>query len=158
MVDHSRIGLQGTSLGGFVAATVAGLDHGYDRVFIMLAGGNLQEVILHGERDAIKVHQRLTAAGLNDDQIKELTRHIEPLRLAHRIRPESTWLFSGKFDTVVPPRCSKALAEAAHLPVDHHVGFSGDHYSGVIYLPQVVERMRHEMLDGDENKPAGEKD
>ena len=102
LVDHSRIGLQGTSLGGFVTATVAGLDHGYDRVFIMLAGGDLQEVILHGQRDAIKVHAKLTAAGLSDDQIKELTQQIEPLRLAHRVRPELTWLFNGKFDTVVP--------------------------------------------------------
>lgn len=156
MVDHSRIGLQGTSLGGFVAATVAGLDRGYDRVFIMLAGGDMQQVILHGQRDAIKVHQRLTTAGLSDDQIKELTRHIEPLRLAHRIRPEDTWLFSGKFDTVVPPACSTALAEAAHLSAEHHVEFPADHYSGVIYLPQVVDTMRHEMLDGGEKKPAGE--
>jgi dienelactone hydrolase len=152
LVDHSRIGLQGTSLGGFVTATVAGLDHGYDRVFIMLAGGDLQDVILHGQRDAIKVHAKLTAAGLSDDQIKDLTHQIEPLRLAHRIRPEFTWLFSGKFDTVVPPRCSLALAAAAHLPAAHHVEFSADHYSGIVYLPQVVEQIREEMLDvGDKN-------
>jgi dienelactone hydrolase len=153
-VDHSRIGLQGTSLGGFVTATVAGLDHGYDRVFIVLAGGDLQEVILHGERDAIKVHAKLTAAGMSDDQIKDATHQIEPLRLAHRIRPEVTWLFNGKLDTVVPPRCSLALAEAAHLPPDHHVEFPADHYSGVVYLPQVVERIRKEMLDVKNEAPA----
>ncbi len=158
MVDHSRIGLQGTSLGGFVTATVAGLDHGYDRVFIVLAGGDLQEVILHGERDAIKVHAKLTAAGLSDDQIKEATRQIEPLRLAHRIRPEFTWLFNGKFDTVVPPRCSLALATAAHLPADHHVVFPADHYSGIVYLPQVVQRIRQEMLDGGGKTPAIKKE
>jgi dienelactone hydrolase len=152
LVDHSLVGLQGTSLGGFVAATAAGLDHGYDRVFITLAGGDLQDVILHGERDAIKVHAKLTAAGLTDDQIKELTRQIEPLRLAHRIRPEFTWLYSGKFDTVVPPRCSLALADAAHLPAAHHVEFAADHYSGIVYLPQVVEQIRQEMLEvGDKN-------
>ena len=158
MVDHSRIGLQGTSLGGFVTATVAGLDHGYDRVFITLAGGDLQDVILHGQRDAIKVHAKLTAAGLSDDQIKELTRQIEPLRLAHRIRPECTWLFNGKFDTVVPPRCSLALAEAAHLTAEHHIEFAADHYSGIVYLPQVVEQIRQEMLDLSDKNPAAAKE
>src|SRR6185312_9484118 len=54
MVDDSVVGVQGTSLGGFVAATVAGLDHGYNRVFILLAGGNLEEVLFHGSNEVAK--------------------------------------------------------------------------------------------------------
>ena len=46
LIDTTRIALQGTSLGGFVAATVAGLDRGFDKSFILLAGGNLAEVLL----------------------------------------------------------------------------------------------------------------
>jgi dienelactone hydrolase len=145
MIDHSRIGVQGTSLGGFVTATVAGLDHGYDRVFIMLAGGNLQDVILNGARDAIKVHAKLTAAGLSDNEIIAVARQIEPLRLACRIRPEETWLYSGKLDTVVPPRDSLAWATAARLAKSHHIEFPADHYSGIVYLPQVIEQIRQEM-------------
>lgn len=158
LVDDSRIGLQGTSLGGFVTATVAGLDHGYDRVFITLAGGDLQDVILHGQRDAIKVHAKLTAAGLSDEQIKQAMLQIEPLRLAHRISPEHTWLFNGKLDTVVSPRSSRALAEAAHLPPAHHIEFPADHYSGMVYLPQVIEQIRREMLEGDDQKAATKKE
>ncbi len=41
LVDSTRISLQGTSLGGFVTATTAGLDQGYHRVVIFLAGGDL---------------------------------------------------------------------------------------------------------------------
>lgn len=70
--------------------------------------------------------------------IMENTRQIEPLRLAHRIRPESTWLFSGKFDDVVPPECSHALAKAAGLPSEHHIEMPVDHYSGVILMPKVL--------------------
>lgn len=40
-VDVSRISLQGTSLGGFVTATTAGLDQAYHRVFVLLAGRTL---------------------------------------------------------------------------------------------------------------------
>src|SRR4051812_38065302 len=120
VVDHSVIGLQGTSLGGFVTATVDGMDHGYDRVFIFLAGGNIVDVLFHGSRDAAKVRDKLHAAGVTDDQIKELARQIEPLRVAHRINPAGTWLYSGAFDTVVPPRCSLALMKAAHLSDSHY--------------------------------------
>ena len=144
-VDGSVVGLEGTSLGGFVTATVAGLDRGYDRTFILLAGGNIADVILHGSRDAAKVHEKLRASGLTDEQIQEAAHRIEPLRLAHRINPDTTWLFSGELDTVVPPKNSRALAKAAKLPKDHHVEFAADHYLGIVYLPaavmQIAERM-----------------
>lgn len=145
VVDASCMGIQGTSLGGFVTATVAGLDRGFDRVFILLAGGNLEDVVLHGAKDAARVRQRLQAAGINEAGIKKLAREVEPLRVAHRLRSEYTWLFTGKYDDVVPPRCSLALAKAAKLPTEHHVILPADHYSGAIYLPQVMQTMCDEM-------------
>ena len=145
-VDNSVVGVQGTSLGGFVTATVAGLDDGYDRVFIFLAGGDLQEVVLHGAQDAAKIHKKINEAGVTDEQIKQFAREVEPLRLAHRINASEFWLYTGKFDDVVPRRCSLALAKAAHLPADHHIEFPGDHYSGAIYLPQVVKQISERMV------------
>jgi dienelactone hydrolase len=147
VVDRSVIGVQGTSLGGFVTATMAGLDHGYDRVFILLAGGNLQDVVFNGAKDAANARKKLAAAGVTDEQIKDLARQVEPLRLAHRIDPAETWLYSGKFDDVVPPRCSLALAKAAHLPEGHHIELPADHYSGAIYLPLVVGQICHHMTE-----------
>lgn len=144
-VDATVVGVQGTSLGGFVTATVAGLDQGYDRVFILLAGGNLHEVVLHGAKDAAKTRQKLAEAGVTQEQIIELARRVEPLRLAHRLRPAQTWLYSGKFDDVVPPACSAALAKAARLPADHHIELEADHYSGVIYLPRIVQQIARHM-------------
>lgn len=152
VVDKSRIGLQGTSLGGFVTATAAGLDRGFDRVFIFLAGGNLEEVILHGAHDAAKARKRLNEAGISDDEIKKLARQVEPLRLAHRLDPQCTWLFNGEYDDVVPPACSLALAKAARLADGHHVVLPANHYSGIIYMPQVMEQIRELMTE-----PAAEK-
>jgi dienelactone hydrolase len=152
VVDPSMIGLQGTSLGGFVTATVAGLDDGYDRVFILLAGGNLHDVVLHGSKDAAKTKEKLAAAGITEEQIKELARQIEPLRLAHRINSSETWLYSGKFDDVVPPRCSLALAKAAQLPEGHHIELAANHYSGIIYLPQVLQQIDQRMKLHDEDR------
>jgi dienelactone hydrolase len=151
-VDRMTIGLQGTSLGGFVTATAAGLDRGYNRVFILLAGGNLPEVVFNGAKDAAKLRAKLAAAGITDDQIKEFARQVEPLRLAHRLDPAATWLYSGKYDEVVPPSSSRALAKAARLPAGHHIEFPGSHYSGVLFLPQAVQEMSDRMKEPREER------
>ncbi|MBL8818608.1 MAG: acetylxylan esterase [Planctomyces sp.] len=144
-VDTDSISVQGTSLGGFVTATVAGLDEGYSRVFVLLAGGNLHEVVLRGAKDAAGVREKLAAAGITGDQIIQLARPIEPMRLAHRVRPECTWLYSGQFDDVVPPDCSFAWSKAAQLPETHHIELPADHYSGIVYLPMVIIQMKQHI-------------
>ncbi|MFO1062555.1 MAG: prolyl oligopeptidase family serine peptidase [Pirellulales bacterium] len=144
-VDKDRISLQGTSLGGFVTATTAGLDHAYHRVFILLAGGDLYGVLMEGKQDAANMRKELSKYGVSEERIKETLGTIEPLRLAHRIDAKSTWLFSGQFDDVVPPRSSALLAEAAGLDESHHVRMLANHYSGVIFLPHVLESMREIM-------------
>lgn len=141
------VGVQGTSLGGFVTSTSAGLDNAFNRVFILLAGGNLHDVVLQGKRDAAKVRQRLESIGVTPEQIRELARPVEPLRVAHRLQPDSTWLYSGRYDDVVPPACSKALVEAAKLPSENHIELAADHYSGVLYLPLVINRIAELMQD-----------
>jgi dienelactone hydrolase len=156
MVDSSVVGVQGTSLGGFVTATVAGLDRGYNRAFIVLAGGNLHEVVLHGARDAAKTREKLAAAGVTEQQIKDLARQVEPLRLAHRIEAAETWLYSGKYDDVVPPACSLALVKAAKLPEGHHIELAADHYSGIIYLPQVIKQIAEHMAEPIGESPRNE--
>ena len=150
-VQNDVVGLQGTSLGGFVTSTVAGLDRGYGRVFVLLAGGNLADVVQSGNRDAAKVRAQLEAIGITGEQIRELSRPIEPLRLAHRIDHNNLWLYSGKYDDVVSPASSLALAEAAKLPDGHHVELLADHYSGIVYLPMVIQEIRRKMDDPPKN-------
>ena len=145
-VDNTVIGLQGTSLGGFVTATVAGLDRGYDRTFILLAGGNLVDVIQQGAKDAAQLREQLKKAGIDGDRLRTLTGTVEPLRLAHRIDPQTTWLYSGQYDDVVPPASSRALAEAASLPGGHHIELPVDHYTGIVLLPKILLEMHQHMV------------
>ncbi len=149
ILQNCRIGVQGTSLGGFVTSTVAGVDAGYDRAFILLAGGNLHHVLLSGKKDAAKIRERLNSIGVADDQTRELARPIEPLRLAHRITPETTWLYNGMFDDVVPRASSYALAQAARLPTDHHVEMPANHYTGIVFLPVVIQQIHAAMTETD---------
>jgi dienelactone hydrolase len=146
LVDSSRIALQGTSLGGFVAATTAGLDNAYQRVFILLAGGDIYSVLMNGQRDAVKVRAEFQKSGLTDEELKNLISSIEPLRLAHRIKANQTWLYSGAFDEVVPLKNSERFAAAAKLPAKHHITMLANHYSGILYLPPVLMEVRDRIL------------
>jgi dienelactone hydrolase len=153
LVDTSMIGVQGTSLGGFVVATVAGLDRGYNRAFVLLAGGNIADVLLTGAQDAARFRNKLTKVGVTEAQIKEMTQIIEPMRLAHRVDASKTWLFSGKFDDVVPPRCSHSFAKAASLPDGHHLVMPVGHYTAAVLLPialnQIGNAMRKSVASGE---------
>lgn len=144
-VRSEVVGVQGTSLGGFITSTTASLDSGFDRVFILLAGGNLHEVVMQGKKDAAKFRERLESIGIRGEKIRELASPVEPMRVAHRLNPQTTWLYSGKYDDVVPPACSTALAVAAGLPPGHHIEMAADHYSGILYLPAVIAEIRSRM-------------
>lgn len=140
-VDSTHISLQGTSLGGFVAATTAGLDSGFNNVFVTLAGGDLYELIQNGKRDTASVREHLARAGVTDAELRRATRIVEPIRLAHRIRPEYTWLYSARFDTVVPIKNADAFAKAAGLSDKHHLKFLADHYTGIVYVTLMLDHM-----------------
>jgi dienelactone hydrolase len=140
-IDAKRVSIQGTSLGGFVVATTTGLDAAYHRSMILLAGGDLYGVLANGDRDAEKTRKELAKSGISMDQAKEALYSIEPLRLAHRVAADKTWLYSGSNDTVVPPVSSKKYAVAAKLPEGHHIELPADHYSGVVFLPSVIQQM-----------------
>jgi len=140
-VDDSRISLQGTSLGGFVAATTAGIDSAFHKTFILLAGGDLMGVLNNGRKDAAKFRAEFSKAGVTDLELRKLVDSIEPLRLASRIDAQNTWLYSGQYDDVVPLDNAIQLAKAANLPSSHHVRMLADHYTGVVFLPMIVQEM-----------------
>ncbi len=142
LVDDSHIALQGTSLGGFVSATSAGLDDAYDSVYLMLAGGDLYDLIQNGEKDAAKVRKELSDAGFVGERLRSLIWTIEPTRLAHRLNRDRTWLFSGAYDRVVPPKNAVALAKSARLDEEHHLKLLANHYTGIVYMPFVLDHIR----------------
>ena len=154
LIQTDNISVQGTSLGGFVTATSAGLDKGFDHVFIMLAGGDLFDVIENGEQDTAQLRNSLAEQGITGNKLKSLTETIEPLRIAHRLNPETTWIYSAQFDRVVPPANAKRLATAAGLDRTHHIEMLANHYSGIIYLPYILAQMQQSIMPTTTDAPS----
>ncbi len=140
-VDTRCIALQGTSLGGFVITMAASLDRSFDAVFIMLAGGDLHGMIAKGKKDTAKMREMLEEEGLAGERLKRLLWQIEPTRIAHRLDPKRTWLYSGRKDQVVPIENALALAKAAQLDNDHHIIVDANHYSAIFHLPTILDHM-----------------
>lgn len=144
-VDADLIGVQGTSLGGFVATPAASLDGCFNRVFIMLAGADLYDIIQNGEKDTAKLREELAELGIEGEQLRELLQVVEPTRIAHRLDPDKTWMYIARDDEVVPLKNARLLAQVAGLDASHRVETPGTHYSVVIYFPFIIDHMSNQM-------------
>ena len=140
-VDPQRVALQGTSLGGFVSATVAGLDQAYDAIYIMLAGGDLVSLLANGEKEAAQLRERLSKAGYSGDKLTEMLQFIEPTRLGSRMAGERIWLYSADQDRVVPLANTLALKSAAGIPDERHLRLPGTHTSTILFFPVIVKHV-----------------
>ncbi len=140
-VDPGRISLQGTSLGGFVASTAAGLDNGFDQLFVMVAGGDLFGLMQNGEKEAAELRDRLEQAGFTGERLRELLWVVEPTRLAARLNAAQTWLYSAEQDRVVPMANALALKSAANIPDTHHIRLPGDHVTTLVYVPVILDHV-----------------
>ncbi|WP_437202456.1 alpha/beta hydrolase family protein [Planctomicrobium sp. SH664] len=145
LVEPGKVSLQGTSLGGFVASTAAGLDAAFDKSFFFLSSGNVLGVIQKGEREAKELREKLEKAGIGEEELRELVWRIEPNRLAHRLDPQRTWLYSGIFDQIVPIQNAREFARLAKLDHRHHVQLPVDHFLGFLIINDVLNQMASEI-------------
>ncbi|MFW6060683.1 MAG: alpha/beta hydrolase family protein [Phycisphaeraceae bacterium] len=151
-VTDGAIALQGTSLGGFVAAVAGALDGAFEPVLLLLAGADGFDVLRNGAADAARLRELAHAAGHDDAALRDMLEPMDPRHVAHRLDARHTWLFSARDDRVVPRRNSDLLAEAIGLGDGHHVQLAGGHYTSLLLLPGLVPRMGR-IIKGDVDDP-----
>ena len=143
------VSLQGTSLGGFVATMAGSIDKSFDTVILALTGGDVFGILNRGKMDAARVRQSLFDVGFTDEKLRQWLWQIEPLRIAHRLNAKKTWLFSARYDQVVPGSHGKLLAEAIGLEWSHHRQLSGCHYTCAINAHRFLQEMTRAITKGD---------
>jgi dienelactone hydrolase len=137
-VDPKAIGLCGISLGGFVAATAAGVDGNFPRVVIVLAGGDLVKVLDNRPREVVALRELAEKRGYTTARLQELLHPVEPLTFASRLKKTKMLMINGKEDEVVPEECSQALADASGAKLKW---FEATHYTLVEFLPTLLQEV-----------------
>ncbi|HML75125.1 MAG TPA: C45 family autoproteolytic acyltransferase/hydrolase [Anaerohalosphaeraceae bacterium] len=137
-VDSDKIGICGTSLGGFVAALSAGIDGRFKRASFILAGGDLTEVLSTEAREVRRIKEGLAQSGIQKQQLREILSGIEPLNFSDRLRGAAILMINAADDTIVPAGCAKKLAESTAARVEW---YPTDHYGMVKYLIPVLNQV-----------------
>jgi len=142
-VDPRLIGVTGISLGGIVAATTAAEEPRINRAVLLLAGGNLTQVIHHARETQLlsKLIKHLPPKQRAEVEAKITA--VDPLNVASRLRARArrhkVLMINAAEDEVIPHACSEKLAEALGIS-DHVIWLEGlGHYSAIAELPRALK-------------------
>jgi dienelactone hydrolase len=130
-VDPNKLGVTGISLGGIVASLSVAVDPTLKRASLMLAGGNLADIIWNLP-EAAAFRRGWIAAGRTKVDLEAFADPFDPLTYAHGLPGKRLMMFAGRVDEVIPPASAQALWEAAGRPPIHW--YDCGHYSSAGFL------------------------
>jgi dienelactone hydrolase len=147
-VDPQRIGLLGTSLGGYVAADLYGMSDRFRCCVVQIAGGDVASVIFNGNRLTAGIRDALLSKGLDEERVRARMRPLDPSSWARAERKDGLLLIAAERDEIVPLPSVKALAEAyggarlVVMPGARHV----DPANLVSHFPQAIQHLRERLV------------
>ena len=134
-VDPGRIGVAGISLGGIVGGLAAAVDPAISSAALLLAGGDLGE-ILWTMPEGAKYRKLWLDAGKTRAELDALTRPLDPLTYAGRLKGKRVLMVAGRVDETIPPSSALKLWEAAGRPPIRWLD-CGHYSAGGFLLPEV---------------------
>jgi len=118
-----RFAIVGASLGGMLAAHVAGSEERIVASVLIAGAGNVPGVLAHSDQEQVVRQRRarfeefsLSSAGEYEQLLAPLVPN-DPLNVAGNIPAESSYLFIALQDTTVPTRYQQQLRQAIARPV-----------------------------------------
>ena len=134
----SRAGVYGTSLGGIVASTAAGVDSRIDALVTTVAGGNVLETLTSSDQEILARlrSDRMQKYGLKtQEEYREFLSRAITINASEWTRPElrdRTWLVVATEDTTVPTRVQNELWEQWGRP--RRTDISSGHIGTVVWV------------------------
>lgn len=126
-LDHTRIGIAGTSLGAVVATLAYAVEPRLTNAAFVLGGVDLAGLIWGSSR-TVRERDELRGRGFTESKLRTALEPIEPLRyLSRRITGES-FVVAARYDTVIPKGSTDALIAA--LPNPKVLWVDTGHYGG----------------------------
>lgn len=140
-VDPDRLGAMGISMGGIITTLLFALEPRFESAVIALAGADVPSIISGSSEGRLVRWREARAAELGDEAAVERALRDafpdDPGRLAAAIDPRRVLQVTARLDTVVPAARQEALWEALGRPLRYDLPTG--HYSGILYLPWVLD-------------------
>ncbi len=136
-IDRAKVGVTGISLGGIISSLAAAIDPAINRAALLLAGGELHEV-LWAMPEGAKYRKLWIDSGRTKDDLKALTTPFDPITYAHRLKGKRVMMMAGNVDEVIPPSSARALWHAAGEPPI--TWFDCGHYSAAGFLLPAIRK------------------
>jgi hypothetical protein len=148
---QAKLGVMGTSLGGMLAAYVAGTNPEIIASVIVVGAGNVAGVLAHSNQELVikQRNERMNHFNLKSVEEYELLLkravYHDPLVYAQGMPPKSSYLFIATSDATVPTKYQQELRRNIREPLVYEM--AGDHVNGIIkagtvHLKKIVNFMR----------------
>lgn len=130
-VRPEGLGIFGISLGGITSALAASAEPRFERVCLMLAGGDIAAVGWNQPRLA-RIKEKWLADGGTQESYVQLLRSIDPVTYARPVAGRELLMINAKQDEIIPPVCTESLWRAFGKPPI--VWYNAGHISCIRYL------------------------
>jgi dienelactone hydrolase len=116
-IDPRQLGIFGISLGGITSALAATAEPRFNKVCMLLAGGNIAEVGWDTQMYA-RARQYWTEQGGTKESFLELLRGVDPVTYAENVRGRNVkmLMLNARYDEIIPPACTESLWRAFGQP------------------------------------------
>lgn len=144
LVDGSRLGLFGVSLGALVGSSAYAQDARPRGAVFLLGGADFPDLVRRGSMTSGFVR----AAGITAEELREAWRGLDPLERREANRGKRVLLINARSDTVIPAENARRLRDAFPDSVQRWVPLG--HYGAVLHLswtPSYVARAFAVYLD-----------
>ncbi len=114
-IDEQRLGIMGISLGGITAGLVASHEPRFQKVCMLLAGGDIGQIAWsHPKMKDIR--RKWEAAGGTQQSMVAAIKPVDPITYAAKLRGREILMLNALQDEIIPKACTLSLWKALGEP------------------------------------------
>lgn len=130
-VDPGQLGVFGISLGGITAALAATAEPRFQRICLMLAGGDVAQVSWSSPELA-GLREKWLAGGGTKEEFFDLLKTVDPVTYGRNVHGRKILMLNASHDDVIPRACTESLWRAFGQP--DIVWLDAGHYTAIRFL------------------------
>ena len=149
-VDPDRVGLVGISLGAILGGLSAGVDGGFARTVLVIGGGDLPAIVMHGSKETREYKEAFEKKGVTIDALRAAWKDVEPCTFASRLRADDVLMINAESDEIIPKAATLKLHEAIGKP--EIKWFKGGHYAVAFRASSILKDIVRHLSGGVEEE------